>query len=540
MPDGPRHPELLAEAASDVTFECASDGTVSWVSRGIADLLGWMPDEVVGKPFTDLVFDHDRDHVLGLQRQVIEGREVRVRLQVREAGGRGHWIDVLAKPMFAADGTVVGRFGSWRDAEQDVLAVQQREAMFASMIDPMVIFRSVRDDAGQIVDFEYVDANPAACTYNQVDRADLIGKTLLELLPAHAATRLIDDYIAVVESDEPLVLDSFAYPRELFGGERRYYDIRAVKLGDGLSYTWRDVTDRVESAQRLARSEERFRLLAENSSDVVAHLRDGVIVWMSPSVEAVTGRPPSEWIGRPAMTEFFVDDVPALEEAMDEVSRGQARILRARFTARDGTTHWGEIHGAPYRDADGQPDGIIASLRVVDDVVRAEERLARAARYDELTGLFNRREAYRVLAGLADQSPRTGTRTAVLYCDVDNLKTINDRHGHTVGDEVLKVISERIIGTIRAQDMAARLGGDEILVVLDGVHDLANACDVAQKVLAAVSEGIEVNGVVVRATLSMGVTLAEPGLSGDQLIERADAAMYRAKSAGRNQVVAAG
>lgn len=162
-------------------------------------------------------------------------------------------------------------------------------ATLDSLLDPHVTLEAVRDDQGHITDFIFTDANEAACHYNKLDREHLVGRRLLELLPAHTSSGLLDLYRHTVESNEPLVLDDFVYPHEMYAKERRF-DVRAVKVGDGLSFTWRDVTERFETAQQLAASEEHYRLLTENSYDTAIRVDDhNTVLWVSPSLKDLLG-----------------------------------------------------------------------------------------------------------------------------------------------------------------------------------------------------------------------------------------------------------
>ena len=126
----------------------------------------------------------------------------------------------------------------------------------------------------------------------------------------------------------------------------------------------------------------------------------------------------------------------------------------------------------------------------------------------------------------------------MLFCDIDRFKGINDTFGHGAGDEVLRTLGDRVSAAIRVDDFAARIGGDEILVVLTGVSDLDAAEAVAEKIRSAAAEAIPYDGGPdLHTSLSIGVAIAHPGESSDALIERADNAMYAAKRAGRDQVV---
>jgi diguanylate cyclase (GGDEF)-like protein len=125
----------------------------------------------------------------------------------------------------------------------------------------------------------------------------------------------------------------------------------------------------------------------------------------------------------------------------------------------------------------------------------------------------------------------------VLFCDLDRFKSSNDSYGHAAGDELLRTVSDRIRGCLRSGELAARIGGDELLVMLQGVQDLANAVAIADKIRVATLDPIPTTAGEVRISLSIGVTLARPHESSDALIACADAAMYTAKQIGRNRVI---
>jgi len=182
----------------------------------------------------------------------------------------------------------------------------------------------------------------------------------------------------------------------------------------------------------------------------------------------------------------------------------------------------------------------VARLRLLrDGDGLSGEEVQRRLRCDDLTDLLNRREVLGRIDQLQRQERRHGQWVAILFCDLDGFKTINDRFGHACGDTVLRLVAERLQGRLRASDLAARIGGDELLVVLDGVRDLSDAREVAEALRRAVAQPLELGegrGSIV-PTLSVGVTLARPGEETHQLLDRADQAMYRAKRNGRNQVM---
>jgi diguanylate cyclase (GGDEF)-like protein/PAS domain S-box-containing protein len=410
-------------------------------------------------------------------------------------------------------------------------------AILDSLLDPHLLIAPLRDAAGKITDFTIVEANNAAADYYRLDREAMPGRRLLDFLPADNAGALLAMARDAHEAGEPLVVNNYAFALEIYGQERRF-DIRAVRIDDELVWTWRDVTERHLAAKRLAASEERYRLLAENSSDVVVRIRRGTIQWISPSVTPTFGYSVDECIGRLATDFLEEDDRTTCGGYMKQLEAGQHVRVRKIVRARNGNRHWIETHASPYLDATGRMDGFVATSRIVDAQVAAEQQLEHRARTDELTELLNRKEVLSRIETLGAQSRRTGQELAVLFCDLDRFKEINDIHGHAAGDEVLRATAMRLREVLRtSDDLAARIGGDELLVVLHGVRDMDDAVAIAEKLRSAATQPITTPSGPVSTTLSIGLTLAHPDETTDALVARADAAMYRAKQSGRNRVV---
>ncbi len=419
------------------------------------------------------------------------------------------------------------------DAAPDVSC----RAILDSLLDPHFLLKPRRDASGKITDFTIVEANTAAAEYHRLDRDSMLGRRLLEFLPSDNAGGLMAMARDAHESGEPLVVNNYAFAFEIYGQERRF-DIRAVRIDDSLVWTWRDVTSRFLAAKRLAASEERYRLLAENSSDVVTRIRRGTIQWISPSVAPTLGYAVDECVGRKATDFLEPDDRRQCATDLARLESGHPVRARKVVRSKDGSRHWIETHASPYLDANGHIDGFVATSRIVDAEVAAEQQLEHRARTDELTELLNRKEVLSRIETLGAQSRRSGHELAVLFCDLDRFKDINDRHGHAAGDEVLRVTAERLRSILRtSDDLAARIGGDELLVVLHGVQDMDNAVAIAEKLRTAAAQPVSTPAGPVTATLSIGVTLARPDETTDTLVARADSAMYRAKQSGRNRIV---
>lgn len=154
------------------------------------------------------------------------------------------------------------------------------------------MLEAVRDESGVLVDLRYIAANRAAVAYHGISREALIGSTMLDFYPGLRTNGPLDLYLATVETGEPVVLDDYSYANEVVGADR-WYDLRAVRFGDGIALTWRDVTERHAMTEALVASQDRFRLLAENSADLVAQFStSGKVMWVSPSASQTLGRRP--------------------------------------------------------------------------------------------------------------------------------------------------------------------------------------------------------------------------------------------------------
>jgi PAS domain S-box-containing protein len=186
------------------------------------------------------------------------------------------------------------------------------------------------------------------------------------------------------------VRDDTVYAQELLGGQERRYDVRATRVGDGLSYTWRDVTDRYAAARWLAESEEQYRLLAENASDVVMRLSpDHIFEWVSGSIGDVLGWQSPALVG--CLIEEFVNpqDLPSFRQAVGEAGPGSTVRVEFRFRRSDHTYRWVACRMRAKVDQDGTPVAMVGSLVDVQDRKSAEAleltRLAELEKFQRLT-----------------------------------------------------------------------------------------------------------------------------------------------------------
>jgi len=244
--------------------------------------------------------------------------------------------------------------------------------------------------------------------------------------------------------------------------------------------------------------------------------------------------------------DFFAEEhaAKALRDEQEIIRTGQPMVnVEERETLVDGSVRWVSTTKLPLRDLEGNIVGTFGISRDISERKRAEESLERQASHDPLTKLPNRMlfmNRFESLFRRANRSP--GRRTfALLYIDVDHFKAVNDSLGHQAGDELLVAVARRLEHCVRPGDTLARLGGDEFTVLLEGIWAEADATAVATRVAEELAVPIPVHGQEVSTSVSVGIALAIAGYDRpEDMLSAADAAMYRAKAAGRARYEIAG
>jgi len=288
-----------------------------------------------------------------------------------------------------------------------------------------------------------------------------------------------------------------------------------------------------ESATR--RSEERFGSLVRNSSDVITIVDEHfTVVYQSPSVGRIFGYAPAELAGSQLKRLFHPDEesssLAALERAVREP--GLYRLVEWRWFHKDGTVRHAETTINNLL-TDENVRGLVLNTRDITERKRLEAQIRHQAFHDALTTLANRALFKdRVEQALGEQSHHSEPIT-VLFLDLDNFKTINDSLGHSVGDQLLCAVAERLLTCVRTNDTVARLGGDEFAVLLKWMEPV-RAQRVADRIVAEMKAAFQLQGHEICISVSLGLaTAGQGGERADELLRNADVAMYCAKARGK-------
>ena len=296
-----------------------------------------------------------------------------------------------------------------------------------------------------------------------------------------------------------------------------------------------EIARRGRAEQTLRESEEKYRDLVENISEVIYSLdENGQVTYVSPVVKDIGGYEPSEVIGR-SFTEFIhPDDLPSLIESYKKAVSGHPEPAEYRVPTKSGEVRWVRTSSRPVLRGD-RVVGLHAVMVDITERRLAQNQIEYLAYHDGLTGLPNRTLLTDRLTMALAQRRRDGQPLAVMFLDLDRFKLINDTVGHVVGDQLLQGVAERLANIVREGDTVARLGGDEFTVLLPAVSGIDEACEVGRRILERLRQPWILARREFHISASVGIAMyPEDGQDAETLLRSADTAMYRAKDQGQD------
>jgi diguanylate cyclase (GGDEF)-like protein/PAS domain S-box-containing protein len=295
-----------------------------------------------------------------------------------------------------------------------------------------------------------------------------------------------------------------------------------------------------EAEVSLRLSEDRFRSLIQNSSDATIVIdKMGILAYASPAVVQLLGLRPDEMTGQPALDFVHPDDHDRARTVLGDSDDDREGVsLQARMWRKDGS--WCDVE-AVLTDQRDRPSvgGFVANVRDITERKEFEALLAHRALHDPLTGLANRQLILDRAEQMLIRSRRVCDPVAAYFIDLDNFKDANDSLGHEAGDKLLKAVADRFTGLLRRSDTVGRIGGDEFVILTEGISLIGGPVTVADRIREALRPPFEVEGfegMPITVSASIGIATGDRNSALD-LLRDADIALYRAKSAGRDCAV---
>ena len=550
----------LFESTPDALTFFDLDGRITDSNPASERQMGVTRDTLEGAIFSDFLLQEDMPLATELLGRVLSGETISTELTIRRHDGITFPTDVVAGPLFAF-GKVTGFYTSARDITERNEALARLEAseerfrsIFDNNPDPMIAF----DDA------TVTRANAAAGRVFAVDPETFVGKTLrdlasdTDLTPALACfNRALSGVAGGVELDMRI---GYEEPIPAFV---TMIPIRFRGFASGVHLHVRDLRSAIAQQRQIAAHAERIRDLyisaaASNENaehQITATIEAGcrILGVSSGALYEAEGDRIVESFGEPLGNALArlplardraiaIDDVrgyPEFEAGGDAGSfiafiGGPIDVAGVRY----GSLCFADRRRrrAPFDDVDRDLVQLMGAL--VSSAIergRSRARLQTLAYTDTVTALPNRAWLVDHLRARLDSAAKTGATVGVLFLDLDRFKDINDTLGHDSGDKLLRIIGDRLERAIRTNDLAARMGGDEFVVLAGDSPDQQALTGLAERIIATVEEPVELNGAEYFVTTSIGIaSFPNDGSDAETLVKHADVAMYRAKDRGRN------
>jgi diguanylate cyclase (GGDEF)-like protein/PAS domain S-box-containing protein len=375
--------------------------------------------------------------------------------------------------------------------------------------------------------------NPGAQAIFGYTAAEMIGQPMLILFPPERSNEEAFILEKIIEGEK---VEHFETTRVRKDGHIIQVDVTISPV--------RDAVGRVIGASKIARdvtvqraAEQRLSVFTNTSEGILILDRAGRIVEVNQAFSKITGYGKDEVLGR--FTSMFRSSRQG-PEVFDAMRRALRRTgdWRGELWSRrsDGEAFSALVTVSAVRSASGRVRNFVALFSDVTVLRLQQEQLEHTAHFDPLTDLPNRLLLSDRLHQAMAMCLRHNQSLAVLYLDLDGFKAINDRHGHEVGDDMLIAVSGRMKTALRDVDTLARMGGDEFVAILADIERAQDCIALVSRVLAACAEPVRINGLELKVTASIGVTMyPRDNAEADQLMRHADQAMYEAKQAGKNR-----
>lgn len=379
---------------------------------------------------------------------------------------------------------------------------------------------------------------------------DVVGKALREVHKQEEFEFFEANHLKVIQTRQALSYeDSFLSPQ----GTRFYSQSWLTPLFDEngdvqyIVVLVHDITSKKQaelalksSKEKLVESQDQFRIIAENSHDLIALISDrGLINYISPSCEELLGIDSTAFIGKYYTSFLHPVEKQQLKAAFDlSVSLKKPLKEKYRMQSSDGNWLWFELHGSPVFNELGAYSHFVAVSRDITTRYEYESKLTYFAYYDVLADLPNRRLFLNNLAEALEHKQVHGGELALMLMDIDKFKQINDEYGHDTGDLVIKEFADRLKKEVTVQgSTVARLGGDEFAVILPKVKNMEAAESIATNILRVMRNEWKLLDHTLTVTVSIGLAMASAeDLTNVTLLKKADVALYEAKASGRNRI----
>ncbi len=530
--------QSLVETLSDFVWEVDPLGHYTYVSPQIKNILGYDPEEILGKTPAELMDPKEADAVwkaftelASVKKQVFALENVNI-----HKDGRRVVLETNGMPFVDAEGSLKGYRGTDRDisarkrAEEALLRSEEKFSRAFQISNVGIVITRIRD--GKIL-----EVNDAFASLLGFSRDEIIDNTSLKLNSW------------VNPEDRKQLMSEIGNGKSVYGREyllrKRNGEILTVLFSAHAIYldgelcmlsNINNITDRKMAEEELHK-QKRFLsdLIEYNGALVSIKDVDSRYILVNRMWEEKTGLDRKDVIGR-TDEELFPGETGRQLRKNDLEVLESGNVIEKEEIIADGIGKRIFLSiKFPLRSDNGAIEGLCGMFNDITERKENEEKIRHLATHDVLTDLPSMRLANDRLAMALSNANRHKNRIAVMFIDLDGFKNINDTSGHNAGDFVLKQVAQRLLGCVRSTDTVARVGGDEFLLVITEIHSFDDAAKIAESVLDSISQPIIFEDRQLKVGASLGIAVyPDHGRDIKRLIKNADEAMYRVKGSGKN------
>jgi diguanylate cyclase (GGDEF)-like protein/PAS domain S-box-containing protein len=534
----------VVENSSENVTMVDPDGTLRYASPAFERMLGYDPEKVVGKMnVLDHVHPDDLPHVLEETEKALSAGGVathKAEYRFRHKDGSWRWMESVGTYLLD-DPHVGGVVVTSRDVTERKEAedkLREAEERYRTLVEhiPAVTYIDRIDEVNSAV---YISPQVEEMLGYTPEKWREDSEFLWKILHPDDKERILAEAQRTNETGDP------------FGEEYRVIsksghvvwvrdEAGLVKDREGTPLFWQgvvhDITERKRTEEALREAEERFRRSFEDAAIGMALVgTDGRFLRTNRSLCDMLGYREVELLGKTFQDITHPDDLDADLDQVRRMLDGEIRTyqMEKRYFHKEGQVVWALLSVSMVHDEEGEPLYFVSQIQDISERKVLEERLQHRAFHDSLTDLPNRQLFMDRLGQALRRTGRRHKRIAVLFMDLDGFKVVNDSLGHQVGDLLLTVVAQRLRRCLRPEDTLARFGGDEFVVLIEGLDDPAQAVQVAERITEELRSPFIMEGRDLYVIASIGISLGDARTHDpDALLREADTAMYRAKDEG--------
>lgn len=531
---------IIMEQARDIILVLLPDGTILDASQAALDAYGYSPDELRSRKIQDLRAPETRGAIDEQMKQAKTAGILFRTYHVRR-DGTPFPVEVSSQRVhLGSDEALVSIIRDITDTVAIENALGEGEEKFRLLVE------NLRTGVFMVQKDKFVYANPSTQRITGYSEEELIRMNFWEIVHPDQREEVQQRGMRRQQGlPEPT---AYAMHIQRKKGDEKWCEVvvarqkwTGIVTVIGLLH---DVTDRLQAEERLAISERKYRLLAENVGDVIWTIdQEGKFTYVSPSIQKTYGYLPEELLNQKMLDLVVAESRPMVEEHLRELRAGAqqealSRMLEFQMVHRSGGTIWVEVKINQLKGDGAQVSGLLGISRDISERKSLQEDLVRLATIDGLTEAVNRSRFMEMGNQEMERASRYNRPFSLMFVDLDYFKQINDTFGHKAGDLTLTWFAGLVRKELRKCDVLGRLGGDEFAVLLPET-ELEAAAQVAERIREALENNKLPVGEGQQVSLTVSIGVASRGAAAtvlEDVLKKADAALYEAKRLGRNRV----